>query len=332
MKLLAVPLSLLVFAPVMEAQPPTLVETTVPTYSDEALRAEMEGIVMVSAMVGADGYAHELRIARSLGLGLDEKALEAVRMWRLNPSVADGTAAPMPANIPVPFVMPSKSSRWHLLGAKFETPEGAERATFLSTSYPPGAGVSADAYEQASLVHAMGRHGMATVSFDISAQGLLGNFVVEESSDKVWGNEAVAVVQTWRFLPAKKGGAGVDSRATLKLAWGRRTLDAMTLDSLTYVPGPADYDLAALTGEYSEEGARRRIEGVVEIAFTLDERGKPRNARVVRGLGYGLDEKALEAISKINLRFNGESPKVDGVEQTLGVRFRLAQVTTSRKQ
>ena len=56
----------------------------------------------------------------------------------------------------------------------------------------------------------------------------------------------------------------------------------------------------------------------------------------MRGLGYGLDEKALEAISKISLRFNGESPKVDGVEQTLGVRFRIPEASVisvnSRRQ
>ncbi len=106
----------------------------------------------------------------------------------------------------------------------------------------------------------------------------------------------------------------------------------MTLHSLTNETKPEVFTAAALMGEYSGEGARRRIEGVVEVAFTLDERGKPRNARVLRGLGHGLDEKALEAISKINLPFNGESPKVDGVEQTLGVRFRLAQVPIARKQ
>ena len=319
-------------AALLPAQVPTLVEATVPAYSDEALRAELEGIVMVSAMVGADGYAHDIRIARPLGLGLDEKAIEAVRMWRLNPALRDRSATPIPANIPVPFVLPSKSSRWHLLRATFDTPDGAERPTFLSTAYPPGAGVSTDAFEQASLVNAMGRHSMTTVSFDIDTQGMPANFIVEESSDKVWGKEAVSILQPWRFTPAKKNGTPVASRGTMSLAWGRRQLDATRLNLATSESKPEALTAAALIGEYSEEGARARVEGIVEVSFVLDDQGKPSNARVVRGLGYGLDEKALEAISKISLRFNGESPKVDGVVQTLGVRFRLPEITVTRKQ
>ncbi|MEP7366756.1 MAG: TonB family protein [Acidobacteriota bacterium] len=332
MRFLAVPLFCLALAALLPAQLPTLVETTTPIYSDEALRAELEGIVMVSALVGTDGYAHDMRIGRSLGLGLDEKAIEAVRMWRLNPAVASAAAAPTPANIPVPFVLPSKSSRWHLVRVNLETPENGERANFLSTSYPEGAGISAGAYEQASIVHAIGRHGMATISFGIDARGVPENFAVEEQSDKVWGGEAIEVLKPWRFTPAMKNGAAVESRGTVTLAWGRRQWDAMTLNSLTTQPKPEALTAAALTGEYSEEGARNRIEGVVEVSFVLDDQGKPQNARVVRGLGYGLDEKALEAISKISLRFNGESPKVDGVTQTLGVRFRLAQVETTQRR
>jgi TonB family protein len=324
-------LCLFVVAVALTAQVPTLVETTTPTYSDEALRAELEGIVMVTAMVGTDGYAHDLRVDRPLGLGLDEKAMEAVRMWRLKPAVASAAVAPMPAKIPVPFVLAKKSSRWHLLRISFDPPDGAERAQVLSTSYPEGAGISAGTYEQASLVHAMGRHGMATISFDIGLNGSPKNFIVEDQSDKVWGGEVIEVVKPWRFTPALRNGAPVESRATVTLAWGRKVFDSATVLALSESRmTKASY--AALTGEYSEEGARKRIEGVVEVSFVLDAQGKPANARVVRGLGYGLDEKALEAVSKISLRFNGESPKVDNVEQTLGVQFRLPQAVASRNQ
>lgn len=305
------------------AQVPTLVETSSPTYSDEALRAELEGVVMVQAVVGADGYAHEPRVLKPLGLGLDERAIEAVRAWRVNPAVLSGITEAMPASIPVPFVLPSKRSRWHLIGVEWKTPEGGERAQFLSTSYPEGAGVSAGAYEQAAIVHAIERHGMAAISFDIDTQGVPGNFAVLEQSEKVWGGEAIEVLKPWRFTPARLNGAAVGSSGVMRFAWGKRAWDERTVLAMASPQRVADFTPAALIGEYSEEGARAGIEGVVEVSFVLDAEGKPQNTHVVRGLGHGLDEKALEAISKINLRFNGESPKVDGVEQTLGVRFRL---------
>jgi TonB family protein len=326
-------LCLFVAAALLPAQVPTLVETTLPVYSDEATRAELEGIVFVSAMVGADGYAHDLRVSRPLGLGLDEKALEAVRMWRLDPAILKGVVTSVPASIPVPFVLSTKNSRWHLLRVTFETPAGADRAAFLTTSYPPGAGISDEAVEQATLVNAMGRHAMATISFDIDRAGVPANFVVEESSEKAWGKEAVGVLQSWRFTPAKKNGTPVDSRGTVLLAWGRRALDAMTLGQLTQVTKSPVASNSALVGQYSEEAARAGIEGIVEVSFLLDDEGKPRNARVVRGLGHGLDEKALEAVSKISLlRFNGVSPKADGVMRTVGVQFRLPEAAVKLRR
>src|SRR5436190_16543361 len=47
---------------------------------------------------------------------------------------------------------------------------------------------------------------------------------------------------------------------------------------------------------YSDEGRRRRIEGIVKIEAQVDGDGRPRDLRVARGLGSGLDENALLAV------------------------------------
>jgi len=44
-----------------------------------------------------------VRVVRSLGLGLDEKALEAVRQWKFKPGMKDGKAVPVAASIEVTF-------------------------------------------------------------------------------------------------------------------------------------------------------------------------------------------------------------------------------------
>jgi TonB family protein len=49
---------------------------------------------------------------------------------------------------------------------------------------------------------------------------------------------------------------------------------------------------------YSDEARRRDIEGVVTVEAEFDADGGFRFLRVVKGLGYGLDESALEAIQK----------------------------------
>ena len=54
-------------------------------------------------VVGADGLPHHLRVARSLGMGLDEKALDAVRLWRFQPATLNGQPVAVEINVEVSF-------------------------------------------------------------------------------------------------------------------------------------------------------------------------------------------------------------------------------------
>jgi TonB family protein len=74
-----------------------------PEYSEEARKAKYQGTVVLYVVVGADGRPHDLRVTRSLGLGLDEKAIEAVRTWRFDPAKKDGQAVAVQVNIEVNF-------------------------------------------------------------------------------------------------------------------------------------------------------------------------------------------------------------------------------------
>ncbi|HET8668477.1 MAG TPA: energy transducer TonB [Terriglobales bacterium] len=74
-----------------------------PEYSDEARKAKYQGTVMLWVIIGPDGRAKELRVARSLGMGLDEKAMEAVRKWRFEPAKKDGHPVAVQVNIEVNF-------------------------------------------------------------------------------------------------------------------------------------------------------------------------------------------------------------------------------------
>lgn len=71
-------------------QPAALLERTEPDYTDEARLANHEGTVLLRADIDTDGRAKNIRVVRPLGLGLDEKAAEAVREWRFRPARADG--------------------------------------------------------------------------------------------------------------------------------------------------------------------------------------------------------------------------------------------------
>lgn len=56
--------------------------------------------------VGEDGIPRDLRVVRSLGFGLDEKAMEALKQWRFQPARVNGQPAAVPATIEVNFLLP----------------------------------------------------------------------------------------------------------------------------------------------------------------------------------------------------------------------------------
>lgn len=66
--------------------------------------------------------------------------------------------------------------------------------------------------------------------------------------------------------------------------------------------------------EFSEEARKAKFSGNVEVYLWVDERGNPSHIRVVRGVGMGLDEKALEAVRQYRFKpatQNGKAVKVD---------------------
>jgi TonB family protein len=82
---------------------PRLSEKNPPGYSHEARLIKREGTVVLSVVVTETGYPASLRLIRSLGFGLDEEAVHAVREWRFNPGTKDGDTVPVQATIEVNF-------------------------------------------------------------------------------------------------------------------------------------------------------------------------------------------------------------------------------------
>jgi len=61
-----------------------------PEFSEEARRKTASGIVVLKIIVTSTGDVTGIRVAKSLGSGLDEKAIEAVRQWKFKPASKDG--------------------------------------------------------------------------------------------------------------------------------------------------------------------------------------------------------------------------------------------------
>ena len=82
---------------------PTLIYKVEPEYTEEARHAELQGTVLLYAQIGPDGKAINMKVLRGIGLGLDEKAMEAVTMWQFKPGMKGGQPVTVEAQIEVNF-------------------------------------------------------------------------------------------------------------------------------------------------------------------------------------------------------------------------------------
>jgi periplasmic protein TonB len=82
---------------------PKVVYQPDPEYSEEARKAKYQGVCVLSLIVGPDGKPRDVKVARSLGLGLDEKAIEAVNQWKFEPAQKDGRPVAVAINVEVTF-------------------------------------------------------------------------------------------------------------------------------------------------------------------------------------------------------------------------------------
>ena len=74
-----------------------------PEYTEEAHAAKIEGTVLLSVVVGADGKAHDINVLKHLDHGLDVKAAEALQKWQFQPGLKDGQPVAVRAQIEVNF-------------------------------------------------------------------------------------------------------------------------------------------------------------------------------------------------------------------------------------
>ena len=82
---------------------PRALYTPDPEYSEEARKAKYQGTVVLWLVVDPTGHPQNVKVARSLGMGLDQKAIEAVRNWKFEPAEKDGKPVPVQINVEVNF-------------------------------------------------------------------------------------------------------------------------------------------------------------------------------------------------------------------------------------
>lgn len=85
--------------------PPVPLETISPLYPELARRGHVEGVVLLEAIIGADGSVRDVRVLRSAHVLLDPAALEAVRRWRYRPASVGGHPVAVYLSVVVTFTL-----------------------------------------------------------------------------------------------------------------------------------------------------------------------------------------------------------------------------------
>ena len=84
---------------------PVVIQTVYPKYTSDAMRAKIQGVVEVQAVVMPDGSVSRARVITSLDktFGLDEQAVLAAKQWIFEPGKLDGLAVPVAVTVKLEF-------------------------------------------------------------------------------------------------------------------------------------------------------------------------------------------------------------------------------------
>ncbi len=83
--------------------PPQATYTPEPEFSKAARKAKFQGTVIVQIVIDKRGDVTRVKLERGLGYGLDENAMEAVKVWRFTPATKDGQPVAVEMKIEVSF-------------------------------------------------------------------------------------------------------------------------------------------------------------------------------------------------------------------------------------
>ena len=203
---------------------PQLISKVQPDYTEVARKCGVSGLVVLAIVVNSDGTAQNFRVMKTLGFGLDEKAIEAVSQWRFAPGMKDGEPVRVAATVEVNFHLGERRGEfmWHTGGLEFPAVPGRTAPQAIDGSFPKPAKQPLNE--------------SAIFEFTVASNGR-----VTDIRTVLGGREIVALLQphleAWRFEPAMANGAAV--AATGRVAFFNGEPDPVLRKSLYPASNPA---------------------------------------------------------------------------------------------
>jgi len=179
-------------------------------FSEAARKAGYEGTCVLWLVVDAKGMPRDITVKQSLGRGLDEKAIEAVRGWRFTPGMKDGVPVAVQINVAVSF---------HIAAANSKTEETADKIYVAGHGVtPPRAIYSPDPEFSEEARHA-GHRGTCVLWLIVDNKGTPRDIMVKRSLGMGLDEKAVETVRQWKFKPAMKDGVPVAVQVSIEISF-----------------------------------------------------------------------------------------------------------------
>jgi TonB family protein len=158
---------------------------------------------------------------------------------------------------------------------------------------PPGKGATEDSRS-------------VLVGLVVDTNGLPQDVHVVRGVSEGLDQKAVQAVKQYRFKPAMQGGKPVAVHLNIEVNF--RILPPLQI-------------LHSAPLELSDAARQNHATGSIEVAFTVDTDGNPQKVHVVRGVGMGMDEKAVEAIEQYRFQPYVEDGQPVARATTLELKF-----------
>jgi TonB family protein len=186
--------------------PPRVKYAPDPEFSEKARVAGYQGTCTLSLIVDVDGKPRDIKVVHALGMGLDEKAIEAVRAWRFEPGRKDGKPVAVQMAVEVDFHLYGNADTRIAKLTKRADAGDAKAELDLATAYFDGQEVPKDEGQGLTLLEKAARQGLPRAQF------LMGEHVIRAGTPTDY-----ASAYMWYTL-AQRGGYRRSDKVLKKLA------------------------------------------------------------------------------------------------------------------
>lgn len=282
-------------------------------YTPEARAAKLQGTVYLYVEVSPGGKPENVQVMHGLGLGLDEKAVEAVKQWQFEPGTKDGQPEWVAQSVEVQFRLEG-AGPWRVRQAAYTVAgdRGEVCVKPLLTRYasPDPAACPANG-------------GAATIDLSVAKDGRQ-RIVKPRHAPDPTSAAAAKAIESWQFQPGRINGKPAGAKASIEFECAPAAAPVPD-PSVHLVGNGVSVPAAVYRSEphYSKEALEANYQGEVALSLVIDTTGHPTRLRVIKPLGLGMDKEAMDAVSQWRFTPAMKDGKPVSVQIRVDLNFRL---------